>query len=68
MRPEWGLRGVNPNYYRELGWRCTSGYDCDMVGNLLYADTLADPARIETLANISRNNHFVLMARARMGG
>lgn len=67
MRPAEGVRGTNPDYRVEKGWRCSSGYACDMVGHLLFADTLADPARIEQLAQYNRDSRFVQMIRAIKG-
>lgn len=65
MKLAVGLRGTNPHYWNENGWRCVTGYDCDMVGYLLYEDYLADPQKIEKLAEYTRQNKFVQMVRAK---
>lgn len=63
MRQADGIRGVFPNTWRETGWRCTSGYRCDLVGYLLFEETLADQDKIECLIQVTRNSPLVRRIR-----
>jgi hypothetical protein len=63
LRESVGLRGINPNYWIETVYYCTSGYDCDLVGVPLYEDTLNNPAKLERLASVNRDIPFVKMVR-----
>lgn len=67
LTPTTGVRGINPNTWRENGWRCRSGYHCDLSGIILFEDTLADPRKLNRLMTINRAHWWVQAARRSMG-